>query len=346
MKTKLKVNKRIVYFWIVLIGLIISLNILDRSRVDREAFNEVAEQSKKYVYPVGNIVGIKANTDGALVIGYEDDSVEYIGGIKKGDNIVKVNDEKIENAKDIIELINKVKRDEVDITFERDGKYKTEKIKTKCENGVYRLGIWVRDRISGIGTVTFYDPSTDTFSGIGHAITDSDTNTLLSIKEGEIYNPTSVEIIKGTKEKVGEINGEFKDEEPIGKFSNNTPFGICGKIINDKEKYNDIQLIEVGNSKDVKIGKASIIFQNENKELDIYDISIDNILEGDKDERDMVISIVDEDLISYTGGVIKGMSGVPIIQNNKIIGAITHVFKDNPKKGYGIFIDEMLKLDK
>lgn len=344
MKIKRRFNKKIFYFWVVLIGLVLSINILDKKRVELEVFKEVFNNDKTYVYPMGRVVGIKADTDGALVLGYEENDIEYIGGIKKGDNIVKINNITVKNADDIEKVINDLKLDEVKVTFERDGKYKSENIKTKKENGKYRLGLWARDKISGIGTITFYDPSEEKFSGIGHAITDVDTNKLLKIKQGKIYEPVSIEIIKGTASKTGQIKGNFNNQKPIGEFSNNTPFGISGELTLKKDQ--EMQLIEVGDPKDVKIGDAIIIFEDENKNLKTYDIKIESIVDSEKSDRDMVISVVDDELISYTGGVVRGMSGVPIIQNNKIIGAITHVFRDNPKKGYGIFINEMLKLDK
>lgn len=301
-------------------------------------------QSKKYVYPLGNVVGIKATTDGVLVVGFEDDSVEYVGGIKIGDNIIKINDEKINSIDDVSRILNNIEDDYVKVTFERDNKYNTEVIKVNMHSGTNRLGLWVRDKISGVGTMTFYDPNTSKFSGIGHAITDVDTNKLLNIKQGYIYEPTSIEIIKGTTDKVGQIKGDFNTKNPIGEFSNNSSFGISGKMISEKKE--DIQLIEVANKKDVKLGDAYILFEDKNGNIASYDIKITEIINESKNHRNLVIEVTDDDLIDYTGGIVQGMSGAPIIQNNKIIGAITHVFKDDYKKGYGIFVDEMIELDK
>lgn len=302
------------------------------------------QNTKKYVYPLGEVVGIKANTDGVLVVGYEDDSVEYVGGIKVGDNIVEINDKKINSMNDISNILKDLKSDTVKITFERDNNLKTEEVKVKKDFNGAKLGLWVRNKISGVGTITFYDPQTSKFMGIGHPITDVDTSALLKIKEGYIYKPTYFEIIKGSEEKVGEIKGEFDTDNPIGKFYNNSNIGISGHMMTEKKK--DVQLIEVAESDDVKLGKASIIFEDEKGNATSYDVKIVEIIKKSKNNRNLVVEVTDKDLLSYTGGIVQGMSGVPIIQNNKIIGAITHVFKDNYKKGYGIFADEMIELDK
>ena len=301
----------------------------------------IVENRKEYVYPLGNVVAIKANTDGVLVIGYEEDNISYIGGIKIGDNIIEINDKKINNSKDISKLLNSLKTNEVTVTFERNNQVKKEKIKVKYENNVYKFGLWVRDRVSGVGTMTFYNPQNNIFYAIGHSIYDVDTNKLLKIKEGYLYNIHNLHIIKGDSSSVGKINGKFDLTTKIGYFSNNSNFGISGKLIDNSQISSE--LIELGTSDDVNIGDAIILFEDENRNIRPYKIKIDKIIKDKKSDRDMVIKVVDEDLIDYTGGIVQGMSGIPIIQNNKLIGSITHVFKNNPKKGYGIFIHEMIQ---
>ncbi|MGL5692766.1 MAG: SpoIVB peptidase S55 domain-containing protein [Peptostreptococcaceae bacterium] len=307
-----------------------------------EAMNTLKQNtSKKYVYPLGNLVGIKAETDGVLVLGYEEEDVSYIGGIQIGDSIIKINDKKVNNNKDITKLLNELKNENVKIGIIRDDEYKEEKIKVKFENGKYKLGLWVRDKVSGIGTMTFYDPINNTFFAIGHAITDVDTNKLLKIKEGYLYNAVNLEIIKGNTENVGKINANFDLTDPIAEFNNNSNFGICGSLLKKGEVNN--QLIELGTPDDVKNGNAEVIFEDENRNLKRYKIKLEKITDDNHLDGDMVIEVIDKELIDFTGGIIQGMSGIPIIQNNKLIGSITHVFKNNPKKGYGIFINEMLQ---
>lgn len=339
-------NKKIVILIALISFILLGFKTLNGkyNRSDIETFNLSKNTNSKYVYPLGKVVGLKADTDGVLVVGYEEDDVEYIGSIKKGDNIVKINGEKIKNTDQVKDILKDSKKDEIDVTFERDNEYLNQKIKLKYEKDKYKLGLWVRDKVSGIGTVTFYDPENDKFKAIGHAITDVDTNELLKIKQGYIYNPTSLEIIKGNYNKVGQIKGEFSTKNPIGKFSKNSNFGISGNMIGEKNKFN--QLVEVGDSKNVKPGKAYLLFEDENRNISSYDIEIEEILNDKNNDRDMLIQVIDQRLINYTGGIVQGMSGAPIIQDNKIIGAITHVFKNNSKKGYGIFINEMIELDK
>ena len=292
-----------------------------------EAINMKA-MNKKYVYPLGEIVGIKATTDGVLVIGYEEENIEYIGGIEKGDNIIAIED---------------VNEDEVKISLIRDENCIDENIKLKKYGKNKRLGLWVRDKISGVGTITFYDPQEAVFKGIGHAIIDSDTNELLKIKQGYVYKPKKLNIEKATNEKTGYLYGDFDLKSPIGEFKCNSNFGITG--IYNSEKKKSTQLMEVGSEKDINLGKAYILLEDKNKNTVSYDINIIDISTDEQSTRQISIEVTDDRLINYTGGIIQGMSGAPIIQDNKLIGAVTHVIKDNPKKGYGIFIEEMIKLE-
>lgn len=337
-------DKKIIIMMAIITMFLLCFKIFYTNDKEIESINLNNNDIEKYVYPLGKVVGIKATTDGVLVVGYEEDDIEYIGNIQKGDNIVKINKKKIENIDQVNEILQSTKENEVSVVFERDGEYKSEVIKLKRENGKNKLGLWVRDKISGIGTLTFYDPTNSKFKAIGHAITDVDTNELLKIKQGYIYNPNYIEIIKSNENKIGQIKGKFSTKKPIGKFSNNTNFGISGSIMGEKNNF--LQLVKVGNSKDIKLGSAYILFEDKDRNISTYDIEIEEIFKNEKGDKDMLIQVTDKDLINLTGGIVQGMSGAPIIQDNKIIGAITHVSKDNTKKGYGIFIDEMIELDK
>lgn len=337
-------DKKIILFLILISFFILSSYYYKSMYLNNsiEAIN-MRNMNKKYVYPLGAIVGVKATTDGVLVIGYEDEDVEYIGGIEKGDNIVAINNIKIQNVQHISEILESINGDEVKISLIRDEKSINENIKLKVDGNQKKLGLWVRDKISGVGTITFYDPQESVFKGIGHAITDYDTNELLKIKQGYIYEPKKLNVEKGTNEKIGYLYGDFDLENPIGEFKYNSNFGITG--IFNSEKKKSTQLIEIGSEKNIKLGKAYILLEDENKNVESYNININGISTDKKSTRQISIEVTDDRLINYTGGIIQGMSGAPIIQNNKLIGAITHVIKDNPKKGYGIFIEEMIKLE-
>ena len=296
-------------------------------------------KNKKYVYVLGNVIGIKANTEGVLVLGYEN-NIQYIDKLKEGDNILYINDEKVNSSQDVYDILNKLKKSRVNIKFERSGKILTKSVKTKKENGIYKLGFWVRDKITGLGIMTCYDPDTNQFYAIGHPIYDIDTKQVLKIKEGDICNISNLEIIKGKENKIGQIKGNFDIKNIIGSFKNNSDYGIEGNLNQNSINTDNKKRLQVASFKDIKIGKATILFESKDNKVKSYDILINNI---DKKSKILEIEIIDKDLINYTGGIIQGMSGSPIIQNNKLIGSITYVLKNNPKKGFGIFIGEMIK---
>ncbi|MDU6822654.1 SpoIVB peptidase S55 domain-containing protein [Intestinibacter bartlettii] len=295
--------------------------------------------NKKYVYVLGNVVGIRANTEGVLVLGYED-NIQYIDKLKEGDNILYINDEKVNSSQDVYDILNKLKKNIVNIKFERSGKILTKSVKTKNEDGIYKLGFWVRDKITGIGTMTCYDPEKNQFYAIGHPIYDIDTQQVLKIKEGNIYNISNLEIIKGQDNKIGQIKGNFDIKNIIGNFKNNSNYGIEGNLNQNSINTDNKKRFQVASFKDIKLGKATILFASKDNEVKSYNILIKNI---DKKSKILEVEIVDKELINYTGGIIQGMSGAPIIQNDKLIGSITYVLKKNPKKGFGIFIGEMIK---
>lgn len=327
-------NKQI----IIIILCIISIFSLVNLKQEKYEKKEV-----KYIIPLGNIIGISANTDGVLVLGNEDSESEFVDGVKIGDTLISVDGIKIYSNTDVKNILNEKKDSSVDIVIDRDGEIIRKNIDVKKEGDNYRLGLWVRDKISGIGTMTYYDPENKCFAALGHAIKDNDTKQLIKVKEGEIYNSKNINIVKGSNKTVGQIIGEFDTNNSIGNFTVNNKFGINGNLLtydNDKS----YKLLKVGNEKDIKLGPAKIMFENKDKNIEEYSIEIKKINRvSEKSGKDMVIEVVDERLLEYTGGIVQGMSGAPIIQNNKIIGAITHVFIDNSKIGYGVFINKMIK---
>ena len=308
--------------------------ILGIARVNSSEKKEV-----KYLIPLGNIVGIRANTDGILVLENEED---YIDGIKSGDNIVSIEGKRVYSSKDVKKIINHCKKDFVDVLVDRDGEYIQKEVKLVKNGNEYKLGLWIRDKISGVGTMTFYNPEDNTFSAIGHAIKDIDANELIKVKNGNIYNAKDIEIIKGDDGCVGQIKANFNVDKSIGNFNNNDDFGINGKLTT-YDNGGKHKILEVSDKKDVRVGPASILFQNKDGIIEEYKVVVKKINNKHrKYGKVMIVEVVDDRLIDYTGGIIQGMSGAPIIQNNKIIGALTHVFLDNSKIGYGIFIDKMI----
>ncbi len=207
----------------------------------------------------------------------------------------------------------------------------------------YKLGISVRDSTSGIGTLTFVDPSNGTFASLGHGITEGETGVLLPAGEGYIFKTEITDIVKGLSGKPGELKGSFTCQNPIGTISKNTNFGLYGKV-NNNDITESMTLMPVATRDEITLGSASILCCLDGQEAQLYDINIKRINnQSEPESKSMVIEVCDETLIEKTGGIVQGMSGSPIIQNGKIIGAVTHVMINSPTKGYGIFIDWMLQ---
>ena len=304
---------------------------------------------KTKVVPLGSAIGLKLYTEGVLVVG-----MSQINGVKpyentkieEGDRIISINNKKINNTEDLIETVNSFKGKEVEIKYiNNNNEEKTANITPiKGTDDEYKLGLWVRDAAAGVGTATFYIPETGIFSAIGHGITDIDTGNLITIANGELVNSNIISIVKGKKGQPGEIRGSIEGQVKLGDIYKNTPFGIYGKINNSIELENIENEMEVLPRNEIKEGKAYIICELENGKKDKYDIQIEKIyLNNNKDNKSMLIKITDERLLEKTGGIIQGMSGSPIIQDNKFVGAITHVLVNNPKEGYAVFADMMLK---
>lgn len=308
-----------------------------------------------YVYPGGTPVGVKLTTKGVLVVAFSDVetskgkvvSPSAENGIQIGDIILKVNDSSISNSEELIREIDLNKNKKLKIVLERNDKIieKTLKpVKSKDDKG-YKVGLWVRDSTSGVGTLTFYDKKTKKFGALGHPITDIDTGTMLKINQGEIIESSIISLRKGQKGNPGELRGIFVNEETdLGKVNKNTICGIygCG---NDKligKKYNNPMKIALRN--EIKEGSAKILTTIEGTEPKLYDIEIEKLLTQDEPgPKSMIIKVTDPILLNKTGGIVQGMSGSPIIQDNKIVGAVTHVLINRPDVGYGIYIEWMLK---
>lgn len=196
----------------------------------------------------------------------------------------------------------------------------------------------------GVGTATFYEPSTGMFASLGHGITDIDTGDLITISNGELVTTNIVSVQKGEKGKPGELKGSIESSKTIGDVSKNTSFGIFGKITNKSNLKISEQEMQVATREEIKTGKAQIICEIEDGKKEHYDIEIQKVYtSNNRDNKSMLIKVTDKKLLEKTGGIIQGMSGSPIIQNNKFVGAVTHVLVNDPTSGYGVFADIMLK---
>ena len=215
----------------------------------------------------------------------------------------------------------------------------------KTSENEYKLGLWVRDSAAGIGTMTYIEPSTNEFAALGHGITDIDTGTILNISNGQFITTKVLSIIKGINGNPGKIQGSINEQSEIGKINKNSIFGIYG-IVNDITKVRMIlnKSIDVALRNEIKLGEAKILCSLDGELAKEYKIQIDKIyLNNDYDNKSMLIKVIDEELIEKTGGIIQGMSGSPVIQNGKFIGAITNVLINDPTRGYVVFGDLMVK---
>ncbi len=304
---------------------------------------------KTTVVPVGAAIGMKLYTDGVLVVGMseiEGKKPYENSGIQEGDRIIQINQNDIDNTEDLMQVVNECNGQEITVKYVREEETITTSM-TPVKNGdnQYKLGLWVRDAAAGVGTMTFYEPSTKMFATLGHGIFDIDTSELIKIENGELVTTNILSISKGEKGKPGEIRGTIESGYTIGEISKNTNFGVFGMLT--KPSYFSIteeNAMEVCLREEIQTGKAQIICELENGKREYYDIEIQKIfLNNNQDNKSMLIKVTDERLLEKTGGIIQGMSGAPIIQNGKFVGAVTHVLVNDPTMGYGVFADIMLK---
>ncbi len=325
------------------------------SLINSKALTTLHKEKRKdiEVYPGGISIGVKINNKGALVVGYSDistydglsESPGKIAGIELGDIIEEVNGENIETCSDLISKVKSCRNDELTVKILRGNSEITKKVPLIKEDNEYKIGLWVRDSTAGIGTLTFYDKDSKTFGALGHPITDGDTNVSFNIKSGTLLRSSILSIKKGERGNPGEIKGLFINEnESIGTIEKNTSSGIYGDGLTELINPNFNKAMTVAYRDEIKEGHAQIITTVEDDGAKAYDIEILKLLPQDEPgSKSMIIKIVDPVLLEKTGGIVQGMSGSPIIQNGKIIGAVTHVLINKPDVGYGIYIEWMLQ---
>lgn len=285
----------------------------------------------------GDNVGIEVNSNGVLVVGYYSVGGKVPGkdaGLEVGDIILKVDDTVINGITDLSKHFNS---NSLDITYKRGKDVRTTKLNLVKDGKIYKTGLYVKDSIVGIGTLTFIDPSTKRFGALGHEILEQTTKMKFEIKDGKIFESNVTGVEKANRGSVGEKNAIYNENNVYGSIDNNDITGIYGDY---KSKYDSNNLMSI--SDDISLGKASIrtvIFGSKKEDFDI------NILSIDKNHRtkNILFEVTDNTLLSKGNGIVQGMSGSPIIQNNKLVGAVTHVVVDNPHRGYGILITNMLK---
>lgn len=323
-----------------------SLNLLNLFKIKDVSVNVIP---KTTVVPVGVAIGMKLYTDGVLVVGMSEIEGEkpYEGtGIQEGDRIIQINESDINTTEELMQKVNNCNGEEINIKYIHEEKtVTTSMVPVKNSNDEYKLGLWVRDAAAGVGTLTFYEPSSGMFACLGHGILDVDTSELITIANGELVTTNILSIQKGKVGTPGEIRGTIEAGYTVGQISKNTEFGVYG-ILNTPSylSISNNEAIEVATREEIESGEAQIICELENGKKKYYTIEIQKIFTGNNENnKSMLIKVTDEELLEKTGGIIQGMSGAPIIQNGKFIGAITHVLVNDPTMGYGVFADIMIK---
>lgn len=308
------------------------------------------------VMPGGHSIGIHLETVGVLVVGHhlvnsKDGPISPAmeANIDIGDTILEIEGKKIKNisqVKPFVEQAGKGKKS-LRLKVKKESEIHTTTIQPAMDekNNTYSIGLYIRDTAAGIGTLSFYDPDTKNYGALGHVISDADTKKPIDIKSGKIVHSQVTNIQKGAKNIPGEKRAKFSlSDRSLGDVTKNSPFGIFGTLTQTPMKNYYDQALDIGFSNEVIEGPAKILTVVEGEEIEEYSIEIiSNKIQSSPSTKGMVIKITDEKLIEKTGGIVQGMSGSPIIQNNKIIGAITHVFVNDPTSGYGVHIEWMLQ---
>lgn len=291
----------------------------------------------------GENIGINIKSNGVLVVGfYKVDGKDIAANpvIKVGDCILKVNDIEVNNINELTqEIENNIVNDSVELLIEREKKQFKSVLELVEKNGIYKTGLYVKDGISGIGTLTYIDPETKKFGSLGHEIIEANSNQKIEVKTGSIFESVVTGITKSSDGTPGEKHAKLDNDKIYGIISKNTQYGLFGNYTSNLPGK---KLVDVASKEEVKVGPATILTVLNGSEVKEYEINITKINEYNK-IKNIYFEVTDKELLEKTGGIVQGMSGSPILQNGKIIGAVTHVIVDHVKTGYGIFITTMLE---
>lgn len=302
--------------------------------------------------PCGTPFGIKLFTNGVVIVGVADIQTEEgnvnpaaVSGLKVGDVITAVDGRKVTANSEMAEVVEESGGKKLELTVRRDNTMFTaalQPVKSETDQS-YKAGLWVRDSTAGIGTLTFYNPATKSYGGLGHGVCDTDTNEMMPLLNGEIVPVTINGIMKGEKGAPGELKGYFSTDTAMGSLQANMVSGVYGTLYSAPKG----KALKVGMKQEVKPGAAKILTTIDDKGPQYYDIEIEKIdYRENISSKNLVLHITDAKLLHATGGIVQGMSGSPILQNGKLVGAVTHVFVNDPTRGYGVFAENMLVISR
>ena len=304
------------------------------------------------VIPIGRAVGIKLFSDGVMVVGLGEvaaadgsHSPAKDCGLKEGDIITHINREEVDSIEEVQALLQQVGDQSFSIRAVRDDKqvqFTAQAVQCSAD-GQYKLGAWIRDSMAGIGTLTFCDPETGLFGALGHGINDVDTAKLMPMQSGSILYSEVVDVQKGAKGAPGELHGAFQTDTDLGRLSANTGSGVFGRL-SDDTLTKGLEPVEVARRSQVRTGPAVIRSNVAGDKVEEYEVEITHIFpEKEGDARNLMLKVTDPRLLETTGGIVQGMSGSPILQDGRLVGAVTHVLVNQPDTGYGILAETMLE---
>lgn len=311
---------------------------------------QVQVVDREMVIPGGNAFGIKMFTEGVIVVGLSDvssgatRSPAKAAGVRVGDIILTMDGHQVQSNEDVGQIVSSSRGNPVDVELERAGARQTVQLcPVKSEDGVYRAGIWVRDSSAGIGTMTYYEPASGVFAGLGHAICDVDTGSIMPLHTGEIVDVSILGVNKGTSGAPGELRGAFLPKT-TGELRVNSQAGIFGLgAMPDRET----EPVPLAMRHEVEEGPATIRCTLADNQVEEFSVQIEKVsITQESATKNMVLHVTDGRLLEKTGGIVQGMSGSPILQNGKLVGAVTHVFVNDPTRGYGIFAENMSDMSK
>ena len=316
------------------------------SHQEDSAAAAAAQDTSRQVIPLGSAFGIKLFTDGVIVASLSDIYTEEgvccpaaEAGILPGDYLLQADGQDIPDNGALARYIGSSQGEAISFQVRREDQVFSVEVTPVYGEGSFKTGMWVRDSAAGIGTLTFYDPATGVFAGLGHGICDMDTNGVMALRSGEPAPITLSGIVKGQADSPGQLRGYFSSEESLGTLLANRETGVYGTL----HQAPAGEAVETLTREEVATGPVQLLVSLDETGPQLYEAEIQEIINRDKTTKNLVVQVTDPRLLERTGGIVQGMSGAPILQNGKLAGAVTHVFTEDPTLGYGIFISNMLE---
>lgn len=298
-----------------------------------------------YIIASGKNIGIELHSNGIIIVGsYDINGINPASNAKlqNGDKIIAINNEKVNSIEEMLDVINNSSNiSKINISYLRGSKSMETTLELISDNsGVYKTGLYVKDSINGVGTLTFIDPGTKLYGALGHEIVEKTTGQKLEIKDGKIYNSTVTGITPSDEQNPGEKNARYDVNDIYGNILENTTSGVFGTYT---KEFDDNKLYKVSGYDEIKLGDAQILTVISGDEVEKFEINILKVSDNSDSSKNILFEVTDTKLLEVSGGIVQGMSGSPIVQGDNIIGAVTHVVVDDPTKGYGILITTMLE---